>query len=507
MHQVRRWMGLAHQSNKEDFQAAPSISRRGLLKAGGYGALSLAGVGALAGKVNAFASKPKIAIVGAGIAGLNAAWKLKKAGVPSTIYEASGRAGGRIWTAKDVMGPGITTEIGGEFIDSGHTEMLALAQEFHLNLIDFQGPTETGLKETYFFGGKARTEAEIVKAFGPIAKSIAADQDAIVFDDYSSYNQLALRLDRTPLDVYLRQKGASGWIFNLLNVAYTTEFGLDTHLQSALNFIFLVGTDLTNGFSEFGESDQRYRILGGNELLTQELGAKLHSQIQLGHALVAIQACGTGFELHFEGPNTHCQQVYADIVLLTLPFSTLRDVHLEVALPSNVKRGIREIGYGTNAKLVLGYKRRYWRQAGRSGLFFTEEPIQSGWDSSQLQPGDSAALTLFLGGKNGLDVAFGTPEFQAAKARPSVEKMFPGGKAFTNSRAFRFNWPNYAWSKGSYTCFTPGQYTQYSGLYNQPFGTLYFAGEHCSFDSQGYMNGGAQTGADAAAAILTAIGV
>src|SRR5689334_10349024 len=52
---------------------------------------------------------PSIAIIGAGIAGLHAAFLLQKAGVPSVLYDANKRAGGRMFTARNLLNPGITT--------------------------------------------------------------------------------------------------------------------------------------------------------------------------------------------------------------------------------------------------------------------------------------------------------------------------------------------------------------------------------------------------------------
>ena len=75
-------------------------------------------------------ANPSIVIVGAGVAGLNAAFHLQNAGISSTLYDANKRAGGRMFTAHDLLNPGLTTELGGEFIDSGHYEMRALAKYF-----------------------------------------------------------------------------------------------------------------------------------------------------------------------------------------------------------------------------------------------------------------------------------------------------------------------------------------------------------------------------------------
>src|SRR6266478_5191228 len=60
---------------------------------------------------------PKIVIVGAGLAGLTAAYELRKKGVFAEIHEASDRVGGRLLTAPNAIGPGLTVDLGAEFVD------------------------------------------------------------------------------------------------------------------------------------------------------------------------------------------------------------------------------------------------------------------------------------------------------------------------------------------------------------------------------------------------------
>jgi len=89
----------------------------------------------IASKDTAF--KPKVAIIGAGIAGLNAAHYLKKSGaVTYEIYDMLKRCGGRMHTLEGFL-DGLTLDIGGEFVDTGHTEMLALIDEFKLEKNDY----------------------------------------------------------------------------------------------------------------------------------------------------------------------------------------------------------------------------------------------------------------------------------------------------------------------------------------------------------------------------------
>jgi monoamine oxidase len=63
------------------------------------------------------------------------------------------------------------------------------------------------------------------------------------------------------------------------------------------------------------------------------------------------------------------------------------------------------------------------------------------------------------------------------------------------------HWPTFVWTRGSYTCYRPGQWAFWS-LEGRRNGNLHFCGEHTSLDFQGWMEGGAETGALVAAEIL-----
>jgi monoamine oxidase len=169
-------------------------------------------------------------------------------------------------------------------------------------------------------------------------------------------------------------------------------------------------------------------------------------------------------------------------------------VEMRVALPPVKRRAIAELGYGANAKLILGMQRRFWRKQGLSGDFYTDEPFQSGWDSSRLQAGAAGSLTLFLGGTQGVRVGQGTPQAQVAAFLPRLERVLPGARTHYTGTAHRFHWHSHPHTRGSYSCWKVGQYTTLAGAEFEPVGRLYFAGEHTSLDYQGYMNGAAETG-------------
>jgi monoamine oxidase len=128
--------------------------------------------------------------------------------------------------------------------------------------------------------------------------------------------------------------------------------------------------------------------------------------------------------------------------------------------------------------------------------------FQLAWDNSFLQAGTAGGLTLYSGGKLGLEAGKGSPEEAAKRLLPGIEKAYPGTLKEQSDKVARFHWPTYAWTKGSYSCYKPGQWTTIAGSEGEPVGNLYFAGEHCSYDFQGYMNGAAQSGLDTAKALM-----
>ena len=345
---------------------------------------------------------PRIAIVGAGAAGLNAAYKLKKAGLNATIYEGSNRTGGRMFTARDLLGDGLTTELGGEFIDSNHVEMLNLMTEFGLERLDTRAPETASMKpETYFINGRHYTHAQAVRAFAPIAKRLFEDYDAL--GEVVNYQTEGggSALDKQSIAQYLDTVGVTGWMRELIDVAYVTEYGLENSEQSALNFLFLIGTgDLEDPatFALLGESDERYKVRGGNQQIVDELARRLPGQIRPLHRLEAIRSRGEGFTLTFQTEGKTIDE-QADVVLLTVPFSILRDVKMQIELPALKTRAIRELGYGANAKVLVGFNSRPWEKLGYSGATYSDEPFQLAWANSFLQPGTAGGLTLYSGGK------------------------------------------------------------------------------------------------------------
>ena len=226
--------------------------------------------------------------------------------------------------------------------------MLNLMTEFGLERLDTRAPAAASLKpETYFINGRHYTQAQATRAFVPIAKRIFADYDelgeVVELQDRRRRHRHSIRQSITQ---YLDGIGVTGWMRELIDVAYVTEYGLESSEQSALNFFFLIGTgDLEDPetFALLGESDERYKVRGGNQQVVDELARRVAPQIRTLHRLEAIRTKGQGFTLTFQTDGKVVDHD-ADVVVLTVPFSILREVKMQVELPPLKTRAIRELG-------------------------------------------------------------------------------------------------------------------------------------------------------------------
>jgi len=449
-------------------------------------------------------SGPRVAIVGAGLAGLNAAYVLKKAGVNAVVYDASNRAGGRILTARDAVGPGMHAELGGEFIGAEHADMLALASEFGLELLESKPSSLENFQSAYFFGGRHYSAAQGLEALKSLTARLAADVQAVGrVIDYEHASEAAKRLDGLSLSAYLDHLGAQGWSRDLVQVACVTEFGLDADQQSALNFLSTLSAGSNAGrVARVGDSDPRYVINGGNEQITQALAQRLDSQLRLQHKFEMVTRRGDGYSLLFRDANRVSKEERADVVILALPFSLLREATIDVPLPDVKRKAIEELGYGSSAKLLVGFDQRVWRNTQYSGELFTDEPVQSSWEHSVRQPGQSAGMTFYLSGRRGVEMGHDSPEHQVNRLVVGLERAFPGARNARGEKITRWHWPTHPHSKGSAACYRVGQWTSIAGAEVAPVGKLFFAGEHCSRDFRGSMNGAAESGRVAAQAVL-----
>jgi monoamine oxidase len=448
----------------------------------------------------------QVAVIGGGIAGLHCAFRLAEAGVDVRVYEASSRTGGRMFTGRDLFPDGQICELGGELVDTGHAAIQALVADLGLTLDDL--PVETaGLRpDTFHFDGAVVADATLVGEFTPLAAIMETTVSTAEADDVEFE-----RVDAMTIPEWLETEAGladTSLIRRILELAYTGEYGLEPDDQSIFNVLYLIDYADADPFRIFGDSDERFHVHEGNDAIPAGLAEALGSErIATEHVLTRVAARGDGnFDLEFGDTR-----VVAEHVVFALPFTKLREVDLaDAGITAEKQQMIDELGYGTNAKLMLGFASRPWTEApsNASGSSFTDVGVlQSTWDSTRGQDGARGILTNFVGGDRGLAMGEGAPEDRAQEVLPWLDTVFPGSQAeYTADSAVRKHWPTEPFVLGSYASYRPGQWAFWS-LEGERIGNLHFCGEHTSLDFQGYMEGGAETGALVAMEILDDLGV
>jgi monoamine oxidase len=482
-------------------------TRAELLRDAGLLGLAVAGAGALAGGARAAVAPGRVVVVGAGLAGLAAAHRLRQAGVVAEVHEASTRLGGRCWSDRS-WDEGQVAERGGELIDQGHTAIRQLAQELGLQLDDLLAGEANGTEPTYWFDGSRYTFEDATRDLKAGWQKLHKDVSAASYPTtYELSTQRGRELDAMSIVDWIDETfegGSSSRVGQLLDVAYTIEYGAESSEQSSLNLLYLLGYQGQGNLRIFGKSNEKYHVRGGNDQIPARLADRLAGQITTGSELVGIRQTVAGrWELTFR-QGSGSKTITADRVVLALPFSIMRrSVDFRRAGFGALKeQAIREQGMGTNSKLHLQFRSRPWRQRGFTGESYSDRGYQSTWEVTRAQAGASGILVDYTGGTIGASFGSGTPTSRAQQFLAQAEPVLPGITQAWNGKAAIEFWPAYEWTRGSYSYWKVGQYTAFSGVERERRGTCHFAGEHTSIDFQGYLNGAVETGERAAAEIL-----
>ena len=514
--------GLERMRQRELNERAIRQTRRewltGVARAGAAaGATSL-----LAPAQRLFAGAPSgsidVGVVGAGIAGLACADALAASGIRARVYEAGTRVGGRCVSLRNLF-PAQVAERGGEFIDTPHKTMLRYAKRFNLALEDVS--KEPG-DVFYHLRGQLIPESSVVDEFRDFVEVMHVDLRRLSNEPTAlNHTDADVTLDRTSLSAYLNgangARRAAGPIANAaIRAAYIAEYGLEPEQQSCLNFLAFIHADRRSKFTPFGVfSDERYHVLDGNDRIVSGLAQALPRPVELGMTLCAVRETASGrVELTFDTPAGPVSRTH-DAVVLAIPFTTLRAVELDIDLDRvpGKREAIDDLGYGTNAKMMVGFNRRPWIDQGGNGTAYADlAKLVCVWETNPARATASrGVLTDYSGGSRGSSLNPAAVQLEASQFLADLNFVFPG--AFAAARRIKGNvvahlehWPSNPLALGSYTCYKPGQFTAIAGLEGLPIGNVFFAGEHANsfYEWQGFMEGAALSGVDAAAAILTA---
>ena len=503
-------------------RAAGDVAERGAVERGAadrglIGRRAVLGLGAgaaLSAMVPAvgLAATARIAIVGAGLAGLTAAHRLRKAGYDVDVFEGSTRLGGRCYTARGVFGDNQIAEHGGEFIDSGHKEIRALARELGLVLDDVLAATPPRTRSLYLFDGRPYTLADATRDFQPLYPILQQQSAAVGEYDYRAANAAARRFDAMTITDWIAAYvvgGRSGQFGQLIETALAEENGADADQQSALNVISALAANRRNNFNLYNtDSDQRFHVRGGNDQITTLLGKSLGARVRTAMPLAAVLRLPDGrIRLSLKRDGGLVDMVY-DRVILALPFSIMRSAvdFKEAGFQPLKRQAIATLPMGASAKFQLQFTRRAWTDAGCNGeIRVPSRSFQTTWEVTRAQAGEAGILNFFSGGTRALNVGKTDAVTLASAVMKDAEPIVPGLSGLWTGLMTKDAWKENPWSLGSYSYYQPGYQTSVAGIEAEAEGNCFFAGEHTASQT-GFLNAAVESGMRAAGQVVASLG-
>jgi monoamine oxidase len=456
---------------------------------------------ATAGEVQALERRgpsQRIIVVGAGLAGLCAAYQLTQAGHDVLVLEAQRRAGGRVETLRD-FAEDLCGETGATRIPDHHHFTLKYVKTFGLELDPFLPPGATiyhlrGRRLAVRPGDRPEWPVELTaderalglggmmeKAYGGLLSRIgdAASPRWVPPEDLRNY-------DRLTFTELLRQQGLSEDAIHLRRAA---SGGWDDTVagegDSALRRLRTLALESSGAY---------YRIRGGNDRLPRAFALRLADKIRYGCPVVRIER-GQDAPLRVVwSERGGTQSLSADRVVVAVPFTLLRRIEVVPAFSEEKTRAIHELSYGSSTKVFLQTRTRFWSGEGLSGFGCTDlHDYMQVWELGHTQTGPRGLLVAYTKCSGARELGGLDEERRIASAveavtrvHPELPRQFEGGRSKS--------WDEDPWARGAFAILRPGDVMRLEPHIARAEGRVHFAGEHTSPWLGGWMHSALESG-------------
>jgi monoamine oxidase len=451
----------------------------------------------------------RVVVLGAGLAGLGAAYNLMRGGYEVTVLEAQDRPGGRVLTVRDGFRRGGHAEMGAIRIPESHEHTLKYVREFGLELT----PYDTGTRAFHMQGrrflappagtpwpldGLAPGEQPDPAARLPHYLLSGFDKLGDVFDPgWPGAFPSALELDDTTLSGYMRAQGASetwlDWLF--------AQEGRVGRTNAAAGFAV---ESLSTG-AILGS------IAGGNDRLPYAFAAALGDRVRYCSPVVRIAQDRSGVTVGFIHRGRR-HELRADRCVCALPFATLRRVSIATPFSHRKMAAIHRLRYMAAARCHFQTRTRFWQHdplgpLGGLNLVGTDTMAGRVWNtSSQQADPELGMIHAYMFDTEALEFA-SHGRRRVAAMHALFRRLLPGFRGQVVGVAHK-SWQEDPWAGGAWGWTQPGELRWMLPAMRAPEGRVHFAGEHTSLWIA-YMNGALEsaeravheiTEADAAAA-------
>lgn len=432
-----------------------------------------------------------VVVVGAGLSGLTAAYRLTQQGRSVVVIEASDRVGGR--TIDLEVADGVFTEGGGQWIGNRHTRMFTLLAE--LGLATF--PTHTAGRTIYLRHGKRKTFRGTVPPLSPLAMA----------DFAQAQLRLELMAQTVPADAPWTARRAPAWdgttlgrwldvncrvseSRHLFTLCFTMIFCEDPHRVSLLKALHQIKT---SGGLEFmintEQGAQETRVVGGTQKVSIALAERLGDRVVLDSPVREIEQDGESVLVRSARTWVRCNQV----IVAMSPADADR-ITFSPGLPTRRSALQRVWHNGAESKVFAVYDKPFWREQGLNGSALTDLPVAHLVVDNSPPDGRLGILLTFIGtagAGNGLawsDAVLDQPEARRKAVLADLVTLF-GPEAGKPLRMLEKSWVGEPWIAGCTGTRAPGVMTRYTDAHIAPVGNIHWAGTEAAPEFDSYLEG------------------
>ena len=448
----------------------------------------------------------RVIILGAGIAGMTAAYELNKAGYECTVLEARNRMGGRNWT---IRGGDRVEEIDSvqnvtwarsenSFFNAGparlphhHKTVLGYCREFGVPLqVIVNDNRNAFLHDQSSFGGKPVRMRQVRNDIrGHLAELLAKALDQGALDQSVGGD------DKEKLVAFIRQFGAlqkdmryrgsskAGWIeapgagadYGKLNEPLT----LSTLIQSEF------WEDTASFGDDYEQSATMLQPVGGMDRIAAAFAARVRKSIRLNAEVKQIRRSGErGARVVYRDRATGTETALdAPFVLVTIPLTLLKDIDADFSPPHKAAIAAGADGYTVAAKVAFESKRRFWEEDEHiyGGISWTTQDITQIWYPSTDFHGRNGIVVGAYIWTHEIGERFAklTPAERVELALAQGEKLHPTYRADLG-KGVAVSWAKVPFNRGAWCEWGESSKKNAYPVLIEPDGPFLFAGEHTS---------------------------
>ena len=447
------------------------------------------------GRLERQGAPKRVLVVGAGLAGLSAAFELTQAGHDVTVLEARTRPGGRVHTLRDPFADGLYAEAGAARIPNHHHFTLKYAESFGLTLDPF-APDD--VPSVYHVRGQRIRVTPGQKVEWPY--ELTAEERALGLNGmrekyiWSALSELGdvtdprwpspetlRKYDQMNRSDFWRSRGASSEAVALLSLG-----GIDDRVEPWSTLFMLRNQALNRKFARY------FKIRGGNDLLPKAFASRLSEKIHYATPVVKIEQQAQGVTATFRQAGAY-HTLTGDYLICAVPFSVQKNIEVAPAFSLEKQRAIEQLPYLSASKIFLQSKKRFWVDEGLSGFATTDLPVSQVWDATYAQPGTRGILQAFPISLHSRRVTAMSESERINFALEHVDTIYPGMRNHFEGGVTKC-WDDDEWARGASAYYKPGQFGSLLPHVARPEGRIHFAGEHTSVWIDGWMQGALESG-------------